>query len=250
MRRSTSATWKTASGRASIDLTVARAGAVVTLTLARPERRNALDGALLSDLTTTLAALGDDPATRAVVLTGAPPVFSAGADLGRGSDPRPPPGQFVRLFARLAATLERLEPPVIAALNGHAVGGGWALARSCDFRFAAEGAQCWVPEIDMGVALHPVLTTPFVRLVGPARTREIAIEGRRYSAAEQHAIGLVHRVLPAAALAAAAADYAAHLAAKPARALAEVKARINQIARAAWPEVGATTDGVLDRPAG
>ena len=184
------------------------------------------------------------------MLTGAPPVFSAGADLGGGSDPRPPPGQFVRLFARLAATLERLEPPVIAALNGHAVGGGWALALCCDFRFAADGAQCWVPEIDMGVALHPVLTTPFVRLVGPARTREIAIEGRRYSAAEQHAMGLVHRVLPAAALAAAAADYAAHLAAKPARALAEVKARINQIARAAWPEVGATTDGVLDRPAG
>jgi enoyl-CoA hydratase/carnithine racemase len=144
------------------------------------------------------------------VLTGAPPVFSAGADLGRGSDPRPPPGQFVRLFARLAATLERLEPPVIAALNGHAVGGAWALALCGDFRFAAEGAQCWVPEIDMGVALHPVLTTPF----------------------------------------AAAADYAANLAAKPARALAEVKARINQISRAAWPEVGATTEGVLERPAG
>ena len=184
------------------------------------------------------------------MLTGAPPVFSAGADLGRGSDPRPPPGQFVRLFARLAATLERLEPPVIAALNGHAVGGAWALALCGDFRFAAEGAQCWVPEIDMGVALHPVLTTPFVRLVGPARTREIAIEGRRYSAAEQHAMGLVHRVVPAAALAAAAADYAANLAAKPARALAEVKARINQISRAAWPEVGATTEGVLERPAG
>lgn len=205
---------------------------------------------MLSDLTATLAELGDDRTTRAIVLTGAPPVFSAGADLGRGSDMPPPPGQFVRLFSRLAATLERLELPVVAALNGHAVGGGWALALGCDFRLAAESAQCWVPEIDMGVALHPVLATPFVRLVGPARTREIAMEGRRYSAAEQHAMGLVHRVVPAVALPAAAADYAAHLAAKPPRALAEVKARINQIARAAWPEVGATTEGVLDRPAG
>ena len=141
---------------------------------------------MLSDLTATLAELGDDRTTRAIVLTGAPPVFSAGADLGRGSDMPPPPGQFVRLFSRLAATLERLELPVVAALNGHAVGGGWALALGCDFRFAAESARCWVPEIDMGVALHPVLATPFVRLVGPARTREIAMEGRRYSAAEQH----------------------------------------------------------------
>lgn len=184
------------------------------------------------------------------MVTGAPPVFSAGADLGRGSDTRPPPGQFVRLFSRLALALERLEPPVVAALNGHAVGGGWALALCCDFRFAAEGAQCWVPEIDMGVALHPALMTPFVRLVGPARTREIAIEARRYSAAEQHAMGLVHRVVPGEALPSAAAEYAAHLAAKPPRALAEVKARINQIARAAFPEVGAMTEGLLERPPG
>jgi enoyl-CoA hydratase/carnithine racemase len=223
---------------------------VVTLTLARPERRNALDGALLSDLTTTLAALGDDPATRAIVLTGAPPVFSAGADLGRGSDTRPPPGQFVRLFSRLAATLERLEQPVVAALNGHAVGGGWALALCCDFRLAAETAQCWVPEVDMGIALHPVLTAPFVRLAGPARAREIAIECRRYSAPEQHAMGLVHRVVPGAALAAVAHAYAAHLAAKPPRALAEVKARVDQIARIAFPLAGAMTEGVIDRPQG
>ena len=71
---------------------------------------------MLSDLTATLAELGDDRTTRAIVLTGAPPVFSAGADLGRGSDMPPPPGQFVRLFSRLAATLERLELPVVAAL--------------------------------------------------------------------------------------------------------------------------------------
>lgn len=187
-----------------------------------------------------------------VVLTGAPPVFSAGADLGRGSATPPPPGQFIRLFSRLASTLERLELPVIAALNGHAVGGGWALALCCDFRFAAEAAQCWIPEVDMGIALHPVLTTPFVRLVGPARTREITLECRRYPAREQHAMGLVHRVVPGDALAAAAADYAAHLAAKPFRPLAEMKARINQIARTGIPEIGpaigTTTEASVDRP--
>ena len=187
-----------------------------------------------------------------VVLTGAPPVFSAGADLGRGSATPPPPGQFIRLFSRLASTLERLELPVIAALNGHAVGGGWALALCCDFRFAAEAAQCWIPEVDMGIALHPVLTTPFVRLVGPARTREITLECRRYPAREQHAMGLVHRVVPGDTLAAAAADYAARLAAKPFRPLAEMKARINQIARTGIPEIGpafgTTTEASVDRP--
>lgn len=192
----------------------------------------------MTDLATTLTALGDDRAARVVVLTGAPPVFSSGADQGRGSAAPPPPGQFIRLFSRLATTLDRLELPVIAALNGHAVGGGWALALCCDFRFAAEAAQCWIPEVDMGISLHPVLTTPFVRLVGPARTREITLECRRYAAWEQHAMGLVHRVVPGDALAGAAAEYAAHLAAKPFRPLAEMKARINQIARIAYPEAG------------
>lgn len=185
-----------------------------------------------------------------VVLTGAPPVFSAGADLGRGPGAPPPPGRFVRLFSRLAGTLDRLELPVIAALNGHAVGGGWALALCCDFRFAAEGAQCWIPEVDMGIALHPVLTTPFIRLVGPARTREIALEARRYTSREQHAMGLVHRVVPGDALAAEAAEYAARLAAKPFRALAEAKARINQIARTAYPEIGAPPEAIGERPPG
>src|SRR5688572_25437817 len=159
--RTTSATSRSACGRRSIDLIVARAGPVATLTLNRPERRNALDGGLLSELIATLTALNDDPSARVVVLTGAPPVFSSGADQGRGSAASPPPGQFIRLFSRLATVLERLELPVIAALNGHAVGGGWVLALCCDFRFAAEAAQCWIPEVDMGIALHPVLTTPF-----------------------------------------------------------------------------------------
>ena len=238
MSRTTSATSRSACGRRSIDLIVARAGPVATLTLNRPERRNALDGGLLSELIATLTALNDDPSARVVVLTGAPPVFSSGADQGRGSAAPPPPGQFIRLFSRLATVLERLELPVIAALNGHAVGGGWVLALCCDFRFAAEAAQCWIPEVDMGIALHPVLITPFVRLVGPARTREITLEARRYPAREQHAMGLVHRVVAGDALADAAAEYAAHLAAKPFRPLAEMKARINQIARVTYREAG------------
>ena len=101
--------------------------------------------------------------------------------------------------------------------------------------------------MDLGTPLGVGSTTRLVRLVGPARAREIIMECRRYSAEELLAIGLVHRVVPGEALAAAACSQAALLAAKPFRALVEVKARINAIARVAVPEVNAMTEGFLDR---
>ena len=90
-------------------------------------------------------------------------------------------------------------------------------------------------------------TTRFVRLVGPARAKEIIMGCARYSAADAHAWGLVHRVVPGVELAKAAREYAERLAAKPWKPLAEVKARINAIARAGIPEVNAMTEGFLDR---
>jgi enoyl-CoA hydratase/carnithine racemase len=90
-------------------------------------------------------------------------------------------------------------------------------------------------------------TTRFVRLVGPARAKEIIMECRRYTAAEAHAMGLVHRVVPGEQLAAAVREYAKTLAAKPFAPLAQVKARINAIARTGIPEVNAMTEGFLPR---
>lgn len=238
------------------DLRLVREDGVATLTLDRPARRNALSDGLLEELAQALADIRDDHRTRAVVLTGAPPVFSAGADVGLRSGMsaeerrrafRAAPSRFVRLFPRVAALLEALEQPTIAAINGHAVGGGWALALACDFRFAAAAAQCWIPETDLGVALHPVLATPIVRLVGAARAKEIVMSGRRYSAPEAATLGLVHRVVPGAELARAAREFADVLARKPFRPLAEVKAQINATVRAAMPEVDAMREGMLDR---
>jgi enoyl-CoA hydratase/carnithine racemase len=233
-----------------------RDGAIATVTLDRPDKRNSLSDAMLTDLADAFAALRDDAATRVVIVTGAPPVFSAGADapLRSGLSPEErrraflaTKTQFRRLFERANALLESLEQPTIAAINGHAVGGGWGLALACDFRWAAAAAQLWIPEVDLGVPLGVASTTRFVRLVGPARAKEIIMECRRYTAAEAQALGLVHRVVPDGRLLDEVRAHAAALAAKPFRALAEAKARINAIARAGLPEVNAMTEGFLDR---
>lgn len=233
-----------------------RTGRITTVTLNRPERRNALSDELLAELGRLFAELRDDPETRVVIVTGAPPVFSAGADApfrgGMAPEERRQAfatrkSQFRRLFEQATMLLETLEQPTIAAINGHAVGGGWGLALACDFRFASSDAEFWIPEVDLGVPLGVSSTTRFVRLVGPARAKDIIMLGRRYRAEEARALGLVHQVSPAPDLLATASEYAECLAAKPYRPLVEVKARINQIARVATPEVNAMTDGFLDR---
>jgi enoyl-CoA hydratase/carnithine racemase len=143
--------------------------------------------------------------------------------------------------------LESLEQVTICAVNGHAIGGGWGLTLGCDFRITVEQAQFWLPEVDLGTPLGVASTTRLVRLVGPARTKEILLTCRRYSAAEALSLGLVHRVVPADQLAAATRELAETLAAKPFRALAECKARVNAIARVGIPEVNAMTEGFLER---
>src|SRR5438876_2314685 len=238
------------------NVTLVRDGAIATVTLARPDRRNSLSDPMLRDLAAAFAELRDDAGTRVVIVTGAPPVFSAGADapirremsederrqafLGKKT-------QFRRLFERVNTLLENLEQATIAMINGHAVGGGWGLTLACDFRFAAAEAQLWIPEVDLGVPLGVASTTRFVRFVGPARAKEIIMGCHRYSATEAQAMGLVTRVAPGAALEQAVKDYAQHLLKKPFRALAEVKARINAISANATPVINAMTEGFLDR---
>jgi enoyl-CoA hydratase/carnithine racemase len=238
------------------NVSLLRDGAIATVTLNSPERRNALSDPMLRDLAAAFTELRDDATTRVVIVTGAPPVFSAGADAGlRGSMSAEEKRaafagrktQFRRLFERANTLLENLEQTTIAMINGHAVGGGWGLTLACDFRIAAAEAQLWIPEVDLGVPLGVASTTRFVRLVGPARAKEIIMECRRYAAAEAQAIGLVHRVVPGTELARATRDHAEMLVAKPYRPLAEMKARINTIARTATPEVNALTEGFLER---
>jgi enoyl-CoA hydratase/carnithine racemase len=238
------------------NVTLTREGAIATVTLNCPERRNALSDTMLTELAVAFAALRDDATTQVVVVTGAPPVFSAGADAGLKSTMSPEErrkafaqrkSQFRRLFERAQTLLESLEQATIAMINGHAVGGGWGLTLACDFRIAASEAQFWIPEVDLGVPLGVASTTRFVRMVGPARAKEIIMECRRYSAAEAHALGLLTRMVPRAELEETVLVFAQMLLSKPFRPLAEMKARINTIARTATPEVNAMTEGFLDR---
>jgi enoyl-CoA hydratase len=238
------------------NLLLQRDGALATVTLNRPERRNSLSDPMLTDLGRAFTELRDDREVRVVIVTGAPPVFSAGADAGLKSsmsaDERrrafaERKSQFRRLFERANGTLEGLEQITIAAINGHAVGGGWGLTLACDFRWVAAEAQMWIPEVDLGVPLGIASTTRFVRIVGPARAKEIILECRRYTASEALAMGLVHRVAPATDLMKHVRDFAQTMLAKPFKPLAEMKARINAIARVGIPEVNAMTEGFLER---
>ena len=238
------------------NITLVRKGVIATVTLARPDRRNSLSDEMLADLAAAFAELRDDASTRAVIVTGTPPVFSAGADApfkkGMSEEERRKmftsrKSQFRRLFERANTLLEGLEQVTVAAVNGHAVGGGWGLTLACDFRLAAAEAEFWIPEVDLGVPLGVATTTRFVRYVGAARAKEIIIGGRRYAAAEALTLGLVNEVHPGARLAEAAFAYAERLAAKPFRPMAEMKARINALARTGVPEVNAMTEGFLDR---
>ena len=233
-----------------------RKGPIATVTLSRPDRRNSLSDEMLGDLVTAFSALRDDDSTRVVIVTGAPPIFSAGADApfkkGMSEEERrrmftSRKSQFRRLFERANVLLESLEQVTIGAVNGHAIGGGWGLALACDFRLAAAEAEFWIPEVDLGVPLGVATTTRFVRLLGPARAKDVIIGGRRFSAAECLALGLVHAVHPSASLAGAVQAYAERLAAKPFRPMAEMKARINALARTGIPEMNAMTEGFLDR---
>jgi len=238
------------------DVSLVRDGAVATVTLDRPDRRNALSDSLLAALGAALTELRDDATVRVVVVTGAPPVFSAGADAGLRSSMSAEErrqvfanrkSQFRRLFERVTTLLEGLEQPTIAMVNGHAIGGGWGLALAADFRISTADAQFWIPEVDLGVPLGVASTARFVRLVGPARAKEIILECRRYSAADAHALGLVTRVVPGDTLGEAVREFAAKLLAKPFRPLAEMKARINTISRTGIPDVNAMTEGHLER---
>ncbi len=233
-----------------------RDGALATVTLNRPERRNSLSDPMLTDLGRVVGELRDDATVRVVILTGAPPVFSAGADAGLKSSMSPEErreamasrkSQFRRLFERVNTLLEGLEQITICAVNGHAVGGGWGLTLACDFRIAAAEAQFWIPEVDLGVPLGVASTTRFVRLVGPARAKEIILECRRYRADEVQALGLVHRVVAGNDLMKHSRDYAQMLLDRPFQPLAEMKARINAISKTGIPEVNAMTEGFLQR---
>jgi enoyl-CoA hydratase len=212
-------------------------GAITTITFNRPERRNCLDGEVLSELEELVRGVRDDRDTRVLIVTGTGNSFSAGANLSAGRGARNPneqagsakeiPGTSPRLIGRAVEAIAHLECVTIAAINGYAIGGGWSLALAFDFCIAVEGAEFWVPEVDMGVPYRGAPAQLLAARMGPWRAREAILECRHYKAAELFAMGLINRVVTPDDLMPTARAIAESMLKKSAKAIAQSKRDIN-----------------------
>jgi enoyl-CoA hydratase/carnithine racemase len=164
----------------------------------RPERRNAMDEAMQGELMEVFLEAGRDPEVRGVVLTGSGEAFSAGGDLSR-FEREWNPAEFrahSHELGRLISSIERLEKPVVAAINGLATGAGTQLALSCDLRIASENARFLFREGAIGLIPSHGGCARLVKLVGLARARDIVLGGEDLDASEAFRHGLVTRVVP------------------------------------------------------
>lgn len=189
-------------------LQVEAAGALRVVTLDRPPL-NVLTIAMMEELDGALAALEGDPGVAAVLLTGAGKAFCAGVDVADHTADRV--DRMLEAFHAVLMRLVGLEAPVVAALNGAALGGGLELALACDVVLAREGAKLGQPEIQLGV-FPPFAAAVLPRLVGRATALDICLSGRTFTAEEARGMGLVQAVHPRDELAGAARAYAEGLA--------------------------------------
>jgi enoyl-CoA hydratase/carnithine racemase len=175
------------------------AEAVARLRISNPERRNALDHEILEALAKTLPGLDRGIETRCVILTGAPPAFSAGYDIASIPDEtfeRDAEALVAHPFHAAMEALARHPWPTLAAINGHCLGGGLELAMTCDLRICAAGAKLGMPPARLGLVYGHTGLRKFLDTVGLARTKELFLTGRNFEAARAEQIGLVHEVLP------------------------------------------------------
>jgi enoyl-CoA hydratase len=198
------------------NLLVEREGAVAIVTINRPSVRNALNGPTIRDLQRAMEELKADPAVRAVVLTGAgDKAFVAGADINELAVLSPVEGtEHARRGQAVFDYIEHLGKPVIAAINGFALGGGCELAMACTIRIAADTARLGQPEINLGIIPGYAGSQRLPRLVGKGIALEILLTGDMILASRAYEIGLVNRVVAAADLLSEAKKLAELLAAK------------------------------------
>ena len=211
------------------NLLVQRESRVAVLTIQRPQRLNALDASTLDDIRQAVLDFQQDESIRCVIVTGGgEKAFVAGADVHEIARDTPD-GALQRALRgqHVFDLIEQLGKPVIAAVNGLALGGGCELAMACTLRIAADTARFGQPEINLGLIPGFAGTQRLARLVGKTRAMELILTGNPISASEALAIGLINRVVPAADLMNAARTLASELAMKPPIALRYAMAAIN-----------------------
>ena len=194
---------------------VDRAAQFATVTMNRPEARNALGRALVADFRSTLSDLAADPTVRALIVAGTREsnAFCAGADLVERTTMTPE--ERLDHLAGIAALCEELAAfpsPVIAAVHGYALGGGTEVALACDIRIAADNAIFGLPEVSVGLIPGAGGVTRLPKLVGAGRARELMFSARRIDAVEADRIGLVELVVPLDTLETSARDLAGTIA--------------------------------------
>lgn len=212
------------------NLLLERDGAVAVVTLHRPKVLNALNNQTLAELSSCMADLKADPGVRAIILTGAgEKSFVAGADINELAALSPVEGQaHARRGQMIFDAIEQLGKPVIAAINGFALGGGCELAMACTMRLAADTARFGQPEVNLGIIPGYGGSQRLPRLVGKGIAMEILLTGDMVSAGRAYEIGLVNRIVPAAELMAEAKKLAQALAAKAPIAVRFILDAVNQ----------------------
>jgi enoyl-CoA hydratase/carnithine racemase len=209
------------------------AGQISTITFNRPERRNCMNRDVMLEFEQLVLRVRDDRTTRVLIVTGNGTAFSAGADIS-GAKGITDPAERARIFAarnrglpriigRVFDTILRLDCMTIGAVNGYAVGGGWALAAALDFIIASEHAQFWVPEVELGVPFAGSPAEVMAKRLGPWLAKEAMIVCRHYSAKELFDLGMLNKVVKHAELLLAVQEFAERLLKLPSKAATATK---------------------------
>ena len=206
-------------------------GRLAVVTMNDPGRLNALGHGMLHGLIESAQALNTHPELQVVVFRGAGNVFTAGADVvvfEAGYEMTREEADAGRL---MADAIESIEAVTIAQIHGHCIGGGIVLAAACDLRIAADDTSFSIPEIDLGIPLAWGGIPRMVREIGAARTKELVMTCRPFSAAEALAVGFLNRVVPREELVPAVSNLAEQLLSKPRGPLLATKRQVDTITR-------------------
>lgn len=228
-------------------------GGVRTITLNRPERLNAMNRQLIDDVAASFTDAHADAATRAIIFTGTGRAFCAGDDRKAHVHPETEAAarDLVTAIQRATEAIIFGPKPVVGAINGWAVGGGFEWAINCDFPIWADSATGFFPEVSLNLFVTGAVTSLLPAMVGLVKAREMLFFGDHYDAATLHGMGVAWRVVPDEALMATAHDVAGRLAALPSLAVGAMRRVLNQtastnVSAALRLETDATVAGFLD----